>query len=162
MVTGQQTVDFDLFAPEYADLVITFGMNWISTKMPDGHWLAEARLKGTKIITIATDYQSTSNRADEVVMIRPGTDGAFALACAQYIIANKLYDEDVVKRTTDLPLLVRMDNRKMLSAKDVVANYQAADLTNYVTMVQPGAALPLGYQRGTSPSGIPLPDGRCR
>ncbi|MBX7110671.1 MAG: molybdopterin-dependent oxidoreductase [Dehalococcoidia bacterium] len=152
MVTGQQGVDFDLFAPEYADLIVTFGMNWISTKMPDGHWLAEARMKGTKIITIATDYQSTSNRADEVVMIRPATDGAFMLACAQYIIANRLYDEAHVKRATDLPFLVRMDTRKLLAAKDIVANYQNADLTNYVTMVPAGTALagiPLGYAQGT-------------
>jgi len=152
MVSGQQTVDFDLFATENADLLITFGMNWISTKMPDGHWLAEARMKGMKIITVATDYQSTSNRADEVVMIRPGTDGAFILAAAQYIMANKLYDETVVKRTTDLPLLVRMDTRKLLGAKDVFANYQNAALTNYVTMVPPGTslgALPLGHLQGT-------------
>lgn len=149
MVTGHQTVEFELFAPEYADLVITFGMNWISTKMPDGHWLAEARMKGTRIITVSTDYQSTSNRADEVVMIRPGTDGAFMLACAQYIIANKLYDEDLVKRTTDMPLLVRMDTNKLLAAKDIVANYQPAALTNFVTMVQPGGALPIPALQGT-------------
>ena len=108
MVTGHQTIEFELFAPEYSDLVVMFGMNWISTKMPDGHWLAEARMKGTRIITVATDYQSTSNRADEVIMIRPGTDAALSLSCCQYIIANKLYDEAVVKKTTDMPLLVRM------------------------------------------------------
>ena len=76
MVTGHQTIEFELFAPEYSDLVVMFGMNWISTKMPDGHWLAEARMKGTKLIVVATDYQSTANRADEVILIRPGTDAA--------------------------------------------------------------------------------------
>ena len=47
-----------------------------------------------------------------------------------------------MKRTTDMPLLVRMDTKKLLSAKDVVANYQAAELKNYVSMIAPGSALP--------------------
>ena len=148
MVTGHQTVEFDLFAPEHADLVVMFGMNWISTKMPDGHWLTESRMRGTKIITVATDYQSTSSKADEVLMIRPGTDGALALSCSQYIIANKLYDEAVVKRTTDLPLLVRMDTGRLLSAADVIANYQLANLTNYVTILREGQSMPASPQQG--------------
>ncbi|GMU39288.1 MAG: hypothetical protein AMXMBFR23_01540 [Chloroflexota bacterium] len=142
MVTGHQTVEFDLFSPEYADVVVTFGMNWISTKMPDGHWLAEARQKGTRIINISTDYQSTSNRSDEVIMIRPGTDAALALGCAQFIIANNLHDEDHIKAWTDLPLLVRMDTHELLNARDVVPGYQPAALDNYVELTEPGQALP--------------------
>ena len=150
MVTGHQAVEFELFAPEYADLVVMFGMNWISTKMPDGHWLAEARMKGTRLITVTTDYQSTSNRADEVIMIRPGTDAALALSCSQYIIANRLYDETVVKQTTDMPLLVRMDTKKLLSAADIVSGYRATTLTNYVTMLQPGQSMPAPTQQATA------------
>ncbi len=44
MVTGSQTVDFDLFAVEHAKLVVLLGMNWICTKMPEGHWLGSARV----------------------------------------------------------------------------------------------------------------------
>ncbi|MHC4264899.1 MAG: molybdopterin-dependent oxidoreductase, partial [Planctomycetota bacterium] len=43
MVTGQQTIDWDLCCAENAKLIIPWGMNWISTKMPDSHWLTEAR-----------------------------------------------------------------------------------------------------------------------
>ena len=28
-------------------------MNWITTKMPDAHWLTEARMQGTRIVVIA-------------------------------------------------------------------------------------------------------------
>ncbi|MCX9076470.1 MAG: molybdopterin oxidoreductase, partial [Candidatus Methanoperedens sp.] len=42
MVSGQQTLDFDLYTAENANLILLFGMNWIATKMPDGHWLTEA------------------------------------------------------------------------------------------------------------------------
>ena len=46
MVTGQQTVDFDLCNVEHAARVVVWGMNWITTKMPDAHWLTEARMQG--------------------------------------------------------------------------------------------------------------------
>ena len=59
MVTGQQTLDFDLATAENAKLITLWGMNWIATKMPDGHWLTEARLHGAKVVTIAPEYQST-------------------------------------------------------------------------------------------------------
>jgi nitrate reductase alpha subunit len=149
MVTGHQTVEFELFAPEHSDLVVTFGMNWISTKMPDGHWLAEARQKGTKIITVTTDYQSTSNRADEVILTRPGVDSALALGCVQHILANNLYDERNVKNFTDLPLLVRSDDKKLLSAADVIPNYQPASLDNYVQVVPAGQGMPAPNMQGT-------------
>ena len=38
MVTGAQTNDFDLFTVENSKLVLVWGMNWITTKMPDSHW----------------------------------------------------------------------------------------------------------------------------
>jgi len=142
MVTGQQTVDFDLFTAENAQLITLWGMNWISTKMPDGHWLTEARLRGTKVITIATEYQSTSNKADEVIVIRPGTDTALALGCCAVILNENRYDKNFVKTFTDLPLLVRMDNLKLLNATDLIKDYKPADLSNYTQVLKPGESAP--------------------
>ncbi len=137
MVTGQQTVDFDLFTAENATLITLWGMNWICTKMPDAHWLTEARQRGAKIITIATEYQATSNKADEVVIIRPGTDAALALGVASVIINERLYDEEYVKTFTDLPLLVRMDTLKLLRASEIIKDYQLAELSNYTKVLKP-------------------------
>jgi len=128
MVTGHQTIDFDLATAENAKLIICWGMNWISTKMPDAHWLTEARLGGTKVVTVACEYQSTSNKADEVIIIRPGSDTAFALALANVIIKEGLYDEDYVKRFTDLPILVRLDNLKFLKPQDFIKDYKQKEL----------------------------------
>ena len=136
MVTGQQTVEFELFTAENAKLITLWGMNWIATKMPDGHWLSEARLHGSKIIVIATDYQSTANKADEVIIIRPGTDAALALGAAKVIIDERLYDDDFIKNFTDLPLLVRMDNLKLLNARDIQQDYKPAELSNYVRVMK--------------------------
>ncbi|MDH3285355.1 MAG: molybdopterin-dependent oxidoreductase, partial [Acidobacteriota bacterium] len=119
MVTGQQTVDFDLNSVELAKNVVVWGMNWITTKMPDAHWLTEARLKGTRIIVIACEYSSTSSKADDAIVVRPGTTPALALGLSHVIMRDKLYDADYVRRWTDLPMLVRTDTLKYLSAEDV-------------------------------------------
>jgi nitrate reductase alpha subunit len=134
MVTGSQTVDFDLFAAEHASLLVLIGMNWICTKMPDGHWLGDARLKGTRIIVISADYMPTANKADELIVLRPGTDAALLLGVARELIAERLYDTAAVVERTDLPLLVRMDTGERLNARDLQAGYQPAPLENYITL----------------------------
>ncbi|HET9958261.1 MAG TPA: molybdopterin-dependent oxidoreductase [Polyangiaceae bacterium] len=119
MVTGAQTNDFDLFTVEHSKLCIVWGMNWITTKMPDSHWLTEARLKGTRVVAVTVEYSATASKSDEVVVIRPGTDTAFALGMAQVIISKKLYDPAWVKTNTDLPFLIRMDTLEPLRPEDV-------------------------------------------
>jgi nitrate reductase alpha subunit len=147
MVTGQQTVDFDLNAVEHAKTVVVWGMNWISTKMPDAHWLTEARLKGTKIVVIACEYSSTASKADEVIIVRPGTTPALALGFAGVLIREKLYDKDYVKRWTDLPVLVRTDTLKYLKAQEVFGG-SPAPLSNQTRVLRKGEKPPPpGVQR---------------
>ncbi len=119
MVTGQQTVEFDLCAVEHARTVVVWGMNWITTKMPDAHWLTEARLKGVRVVVIACEYSATACKADQVIVVRPGTTPALALGLAQVILREKLYDAAYLRQWTDLPLLVRMDSLKYLRAQEV-------------------------------------------
>jgi nitrate reductase alpha subunit len=137
MVTGQQTVDFDLCNVEYAKVAICWGMNWASTKMPDAHWLTEARIKGTKVVVISTEYNSTCSKADEIVILRPGTDPAFALGLAREIMDEKLYDEAFVKGWTDLPLLVRMDTEELVRASDAIPGYALRRLER-TRVLEPG------------------------
>ena len=63
MVHGDQTSDFELFDAENAKLLLVWGMNWITTKMPDSHWLTEARLRGTRVVVITVEYSATANKA---------------------------------------------------------------------------------------------------
>ncbi len=130
MVTGSQTVDFDLFATEHADLLLIIGMNWICTKMPDGHWIGDARLKGTRVVVISADYMPTANKADEVIILRPGTDTALLLGVARELIEKGLYDRKAVVERTDLPLLVRLDTGERLDARDVFPGYRLKSLDN--------------------------------
>jgi nitrate reductase alpha subunit len=135
MVSGQQTIDFDLYTAENSELVTLWGMNWIATKMPDAHWITEAKLHGAKIVTIAPEYQSSSVKADKVLVIRPGSDGALALGLAQVIVKEKRYDEAFVTTQTDLPFLLRTDTGKLLRAAEIFEGYQNATLTNATTLI---------------------------
>ncbi len=137
MVTGQQTVEWDLNSIEHARIGVIWGMNWICTKMPDGHWLTEARLKGTKIVVIACEYSATASKGDEVIVVRPGMTPALALGLAHVILRDETYDRDYVLRWTDLPTLVRTDNLKRLRAEDVFGG-GPAPLRNQTRILRDG------------------------
>ncbi len=136
MVTGQQTVEFDLSAVEHCKTLVVWGMNWITTKMPDAHWLTEARLKGTRVVVIACEYSATATKADDVLVVRPGTTPALALGLVHVLLRDKLYDADYVRRWTDLPLLVRMDTLKCLRAQEVFGT-PPASLSNATRVLGP-------------------------
>jgi nitrate reductase alpha subunit len=146
MVTGQQTVEFDLNAIEHAKTVVVWGMNFITTKMPDAHWLTEARLKGTRIVVIACEYSATCTKADHAIVVRPGTTPALALGLANVIFRDQLYDADYVRRWTDLPMLVRLDTLKHLRASEVFGS-QPAELTNETRVLGPDEKEPPAAQQ---------------
>ncbi|MFW5454332.1 molybdopterin-dependent oxidoreductase [Thioalkalivibrio sulfidiphilus] len=142
MVCGDQTNDFEFHDAEHAELIVIWGMNWICTKMPDSHWLTEARLKGTKTVAVTVEYSATANKCDEVVVIRPGTDPALALGLAGVIMREDLYDKDFVRRYTDLPALVRMDTLEALKARDVFPGHVERKPDNWTHILGAGEREP--------------------
>ncbi len=146
MVTGQQTIDFDLANTEYTDHIVMAGINWICTKMADSHWLTEARLKGTKVTGIFTDYNATATKCDEFINVRPGTDSALFLGAARELIARDLYDEEYVQKETDLPLLIKVDDKEFLRASELFEEYDHEELAKTEVVEgdeeRPGAAVP--------------------
>jgi nitrate reductase alpha subunit len=146
MVTGSQTNDFDLSAVEHSKLILVWGMNWITTKMPDSHWLTEARLKGSKTVAITVEYSATASKTDDVFIIRPGTDPAFALGLAQVILSEKIYDDDFVRKNTDLPFLVRLDTLEPLRPEEVFPDYKADELKS-ITFLKKGEKGHSGLQQ---------------
>lgn len=142
MVHGDQTSDFDLFDAENANLLLVWGMNWITTKMPDSHWMTEARQRGTKVVVITVEYSATANKGDEVLVIRPGTDPALALGLAHVIVKENLYDRDFVQQYTDLPRLIRMDTLEPLLARDVFPDYRESELSNWTKVLGEGEKAP--------------------
>jgi nitrate reductase alpha subunit len=76
----------------------------------------------------------TANKADEVIVLRPGTDAALLLGVVRELIEKRLYDRAAVVERTDLPLLVRMDTGERLNARDLVGGYRPAALANYAVL----------------------------
>jgi thiosulfate reductase/polysulfide reductase chain A len=54
--------------------------------------------KGAKLVVVDPNFTETAQKATEWVPIRPGTDGAMALAMCSVIIEENRYDRDFVSR----------------------------------------------------------------
>jgi DMSO reductase family type II enzyme molybdopterin subunit len=102
-----------------SDYIILWKFNPNYTRIPEAHFIWEARYHGATIVSIAPDYNASSIHADLWVTPKVGTDIALALGIAQVIIAERLYHVSHVKEQTDLPFLVRKDNKRFLRESDL-------------------------------------------
>ncbi|ARX89320.1 nitrate reductase [Streptomyces alboflavus] len=100
-----------------AAYLMLWGSNVPVTRTPDAHWMAEARYRGQKVVVVSPDYADATKFADEWLHPHPGTDGALAMAMGHVILRECFVDRqvpyftDYVKRFTDLPFLVSLDER---------------------------------------------------
>jgi thiosulfate reductase / polysulfide reductase chain A len=78
--------------------VMLWGMNVLGANQ--GLWesraLMDAKARGCRLVVVDPAFTETAQKADEWVPIRPGTDGAMALAMCRVIIDERLYDEPFV------------------------------------------------------------------
>jgi len=107
-----------------AELIFMTHSNWSYTYPVGYHFLTEARYKGAEVVVIAPDFNPTTPAADIHVPVKVGADAAFWLGICQVMIAEKLINKDFVREQSDLPLLVRKDNGRFLSAEDVEGGNQ--------------------------------------
>ncbi|GAA3683068.1 nitrate reductase subunit alpha [Nonomuraea antimicrobica] len=130
--------------PESADwwdaaYLMLWGSNVPVTRTPDAHWMAEARYRGQKVVVVSPDYNDAAKFADEFLAVRPGTDGALAMAMGHVLLKEFFveretpYFADYVKRFTDLPFLVTLEERddayvpgRFLTAADLGSREEAA------------------------------------
>ncbi len=121
-----------------AGYLIMWGSNVPVTRTPDAHWMTEARYRGQKVVAVSPDYADNVKFADEWLAAQPGTDGALAMAMGHVTLKEFFVDRQVpyfteyVKKYTDLPFLVRLDERdggyhagKFLTASDLEAEQDA-------------------------------------
>jgi len=102
-----------------ADLILLWLGNPTYTRIPDAHFIWEARYHGSKVVSIAPDYNASSIHADLWLNPRIGTDAALALGMAHVLVEEKVYNAAFVKEQTDLPLLVRDDTGRFLRESDL-------------------------------------------
>jgi DMSO reductase family type II enzyme molybdopterin subunit len=102
-----------------SDFIIVWTGNPAYTRIPEIHFMHEARYRGAKLVVIAPDYNGTAVHADYWLNPRVGTDAALALAMAQVILSEGLWKEEYVREQTDLPILTREDTGRYLRASDI-------------------------------------------
>ncbi len=106
----------------HSDYIVVWMGNPVYTRIPDMHFMTEARYNGAKLVCISPDYSATASKSDLWVPVEPRADAALAMAAVYVMINENLYKEDYVKKFTDLPFLIREDNGLFLTARDMDAS----------------------------------------
>jgi anaerobic selenocysteine-containing dehydrogenase len=83
-----------------ADLVVLWGINAAYSTINVMTLVKQARARGAYVIAIDPYRTPTAQQADEHLMVRPGTDGALALAMMHVLVAEDRIDHDYVARAT--------------------------------------------------------------
>jgi anaerobic selenocysteine-containing dehydrogenase len=85
---------------EHSRLVLLWGANLASQPNTARHLLA-ARARGARVVTVDVRRTEAAAKSDEVLLVRPGTDGALALAMLHVICGEGLHDAGFVAAHAD-------------------------------------------------------------
>jgi anaerobic selenocysteine-containing dehydrogenase len=88
-------------SPEVArdsDLVVLWGINAVATNLHFVQRAKDARRRGGRILLIETYETDSAAIADEVILVRPASDGALALAIMHVLARDGLADEAFLAR----------------------------------------------------------------
>jgi thiosulfate reductase/polysulfide reductase chain A len=84
---------------EPSKYIILWGSNILEAY--EGLWMVNSLIKslenGAKLVVIDPNYTQTAEKANEWIPIKPGTDGAMALAMARVIMDDELYDKEFLE-----------------------------------------------------------------
>ena len=128
-------------SPEVAresDLVVLWGINAVATNIHFIQRTKEARRRGGRVLLIDTYENDSAAAADEVVLVRPGSDGALALAIMHVLARDGLADEGFLAREAS--------GWPELRAR-VLAEYAPSSVSERVGL-SPGAIEALAHQLG--------------
>ncbi len=83
--------------PKY---IVNWGCNSVESNSDNfyGHWIIDCLQRGSKMITIDPALTWMAARSDYWLRLRPGTDGALALAWLNVIIGEDLVDHDFIDK----------------------------------------------------------------
>ena len=84
------------------EVILVWGQNAIISN-PDssfGHWIIECMKRGSKLIVVDPMLTWMASKADYWLQVRPGADGALAMAMLNTIISEDLYDHDFIDKWT--------------------------------------------------------------
>ena len=108
-------------APDYENTrcILLWGANPLVTFPTSAQRIIRARAGGARLIVIDPRQHRLAREADFWLRVRPGSDGALALAMIHVMLEENLYDEAFVRDWTTGPLLVRDDTQRLLTPQDL-------------------------------------------
>jgi anaerobic selenocysteine-containing dehydrogenase len=104
---------------EHAGCILFWGYNPDVARLTHAVSTREALKRGARLIVVDPRRAGLATRADQWLRVRPGTDGALALGIAHVMIERGWYDRGFIRNWTDGPLLVRSDNGRLLTERDL-------------------------------------------
>jgi anaerobic selenocysteine-containing dehydrogenase len=99
-LTGALKVNTKEDMAENSKMIVLWGANIASQPNTAPH-IVFARRRGARVVTIDVRKTEAAAQSDDVLLIRPGSDAALALAVMNVIIAEKLYDAAFIDAHTE-------------------------------------------------------------
>ncbi len=137
-----------------ADYIMMSLFNPNATRIPDAHYIWEAKYNGARVVSVAPDYNPSSIHADLWMPIKPGADPFLSMSFVNVIIEEKLYKPAFMKEQTDLPVLVRTDSGTLLRQADLQEG--GSDQIFYHWDLNTGAAVEIKGSMGSEEKTIAL------
>ncbi len=113
---------------------VYWGCNPNQTRIPDAHYIWEGKYNGSKVIVITPEFNATCIHADLWVPIKPGYDGHLAMSIMHEMVEKGLFNQQRAATFTDLPFLVRDDNRMLLKVSDIDTEWDGFDHALHETL----------------------------
>jgi anaerobic selenocysteine-containing dehydrogenase len=104
---------------------LLWGHNPSATSLILAHDIVSARAKGMKTVVVDPRRIGIGANADMLLQVRPGTDGALALALIHCLIEESWYDVDFVRRWTNGVFLMNGETGALVSEADLSAHGDA-------------------------------------
>src|SRR6266540_4399274 len=137
---------------DHARCILLWGHNPETTWPAAAIRIIQARNRGAKLIVIDPRQHSLAQKADIWLPVRPGSDGALALAMIHVLLEEELYDAAFARAWTNGTFLVRADTGQLLTAHDLSA---ARDPDTFVVWdEQSGGLVHYHADRGYTQDGV--------
>jgi anaerobic selenocysteine-containing dehydrogenase len=116
---GAPTPEIDF---EHTNCILLWGTNPQATQPATAMRITHARRRGAKLIVIDPREHALARKADCWLRVRPGTDGALALAMIHVLLEERLVDQEFLLEWTNAPFLIRDDTGALLTMADLTAD----------------------------------------
>jgi anaerobic selenocysteine-containing dehydrogenase len=141
---GVPTPRIDL---DRTNTILLWGVNPQATEPASAMRISRAMKRGAKLIVIDPREHALAKKADCWLRVRPGSDGALALAMTHVLFDEALYDATFLRDWTNGPFLIRDDTGALLTGADIDP---AGSADNHVVWVADAPAIHMAIPSTTT------------